>query len=107
MNWSRGLLRLWIVLALVWFCVAGIAATFIWSGDAPARESAAQWVQHEAECGTAEAPKSGPWCDFLPARDRLYPIPKATYLAVLGAPPLVLFLLGWLVLWAARGFRAA
>lgn len=102
MNWSKGLLRLWLVLSCVWVCVAGVAATIIWNNNAPARESAAHWARHEAECGTAGTPKSGP-CS-LPARDRLYPIPNAVYLAVVVVPPLALLVFGWLALWVARGF---
>jgi hypothetical protein len=102
MNWSKGLLRLWLVLSCVWVCVTGVAATIIWNNNAPARESAAHWARHEAECRTAGAPKSG--ACLLQARDRLYPIPNAVYLAVVVVPPLALLVFGWLALWVARGF---
>ena len=103
-NWSKGLLRLWLVVSCVWVCVAGAAATIIWNNDAPARESAAQWARHEAECGTAGAPQSGSACDILSARDRLYPIPNAAYLSLVVVPPLALLVFGWLAFWVARGF---
>jgi hypothetical protein len=104
MNWRQGLFRLWLVLAISWLIVGGGVAFAIWNADASARESATIWSEHEAQCG--DSSKRGPWCDFAPVRSREYPMPTAFYPDLVIGPPILLFILGWMGLWVARGFTA-
>jgi hypothetical protein len=52
MNPTRRLLQLWIVLSLVWGCVAGPIAILIWKRDAHVRAyeraAAAVWAKYES-----------------------------------------------------------
>jgi hypothetical protein len=107
MNWTKGLFRLWIVLALLWICTSGAIAAYIWRHDAGARSSAEIWAKHEEECGPPGQPKPGPWCDFLPAASRENPLPLGVYPAAIFGPPVLLFCLGWMGLWVASGFRGS
>jgi hypothetical protein len=103
MNWTRGLLRLWLVLSILWICAAGLAAIFVWNSDARLRASAAQLAEREAECGP-DAPNRGPWCNYADV-ERAYPAPFLVYTSFVLGPPIALFVLGWTGLWVARGFR--
>ncbi len=87
----------------------------IWNADTSARESARIWSEHDAQC--SDGSKRGPWCDFAPARSREHPMPTAFYPGLVLAPPafypglvlaplMLLFILGWMGLWVARGFSA-
>ena len=105
MNPTRRLLRLWIVLSLLWGCVAGPISILIWKRDAHARAyaraSAAVWAKYESDCASSK--RKGPLCDFPPAAPPVSAIPKAVYPAMVLGPPLLVFFLGWVRLWVARG----
>lgn len=96
MNPTRRLLQFWIVLSLLWCCVAGPISILIWKGDADARAyaraSAAVWAKYERDCSEA---RKAPLCDFPPAPP-VSAIPRYVYPAMVLGPPLLLFLLGWM-----------
>jgi hypothetical protein len=92
MNWTRGLLRAWMIVAGIW--VAGVASVVVMTvRNAPRAEA-------PAISATAE---HGPWEAYQPS-----PSPRVNFAAVgvtaLG-PPAVLFALGLAGVWIARGFR--
>jgi hypothetical protein len=107
MNPRRRLLLLWMVLSLLWCCVAGPIAILIWKRDAHARAytraSAAVWAKYESDCASSKT--KGPLCDFPPAPAPVSAIPKAVYPAMVLGPPLLLFFLGWMGLWVTSGLR--
>lgn len=107
MNPTRRLLQLWIVLSLVWGCVAGPIALLIWKRDAHVRAyeraAAAVWAKYESDCGPSKS--KGPLCDFPPAVPPASAIPKAVYPAMVLGPPLLLFFIGWIGLWVTSGLR--
>jgi hypothetical protein len=101
------LLRVWFGLSLVWGCALSAASVYVWKVDAPTRAAAAEWSRLVTECGTLQAPKTGPWCDLIPSAEHDYPIPLLVYPTVVLGPPILLFLVGWLGLWITRRFRFA
>jgi hypothetical protein len=92
-------------LSLVWVCTFCAASAYVWRVDAPTRVAAAEWTRFVTECGTPQAPKTGPWCDLIPSAEREYPIPLLVYPTVVLGPPTLLFIVGWLSLCVTRGFR--
>jgi hypothetical protein len=107
MNWVKGMLRAWFAFSLIWVCAFCVASAYVWNVDAPTRAAAAEWTRLVTECGTSQAPKSGPWCDLIPSAEREYPIPLLVYPTVVLGPPALLFIVGWLGMWVARGLRAS
>ena len=105
MNWVKWMLRVWFALSFTWVCVFCVASAYVWNVDAPARAAAAEWARLVTECGTPQVPKTGPWCDLIPSAERDYPVPLSVYPTVVFGPPILLFIVGWLGLWVARGFR--
>ncbi|QOG16591.1 MULTISPECIES: hypothetical protein [Bradyrhizobium] len=104
---SRRLLLLWIVLSLLWGCVAGSMAILVWKGDAHARAyeraSAAVWAKYDSDCASFKT--KAPLCDFPPAKPPVSAIPNFAYPAVVLGPPLVLFFFGWVWLGVTSGLR--
>ena len=87
MNWTRGLLRVWAVLALCW-----VGSTTLVMQD----------LIFPPSCSAHEA------CDFRPPS--LGPEPslqekRIEAAKLISVPPLGLLVLGFLVVWAVRGFR--
>ncbi len=79
MNWRRGLLRLWLALTIVWVAV---------------------WVVAVVVRATYWGPEQGSWEGY--GGMNLSALP---FVAVIVVPPVVVFGVGWLVLWVFRGFR--
>src|SRR6266545_1023444 len=69
MNWVNGMLRVWFALSFIWICAFCVASAYVWNVDAPARAAAAEWTRLVTECGTPQAPKTGPWCDLIPSAE--------------------------------------
>ena len=86
MNWARGLQRVWAVVAICWFglqtWLMRVAIKSAWDG----------WV---------DAPLDGKLQDYDAAILNIR-LEIAEWIVL---PPLGLLLLGFMVVWAARGFR--
>jgi hypothetical protein len=81
MNWRRGLFRLWLLASVLW--VGGC----LWLLD------------YSCFFGAY------PWCNWWVVR----PLLSSTYAEVLAktfGPPVILFLIGYALLWIGRGFRS-
>jgi hypothetical protein len=77
MNWSRGLFRLWLVGALLWVAIVGIASWTQIRGAFSKAEEAKQWdavgiLMLPVNCNAAKGnegtdfkkEEAGPWVDF-------------------------------------------
>jgi hypothetical protein len=127
MNWSRGLLRVWITLTILWLIVCGIVLIVEWphpldphqvqmmqEADCEVRRqirllkdimkgnvaNLGERTSEEAQCLLADEPRQLAEQRYSD-KVRWHVISFASGAAI---PPAVLFLLGWAGLWAARGF---
>ncbi len=113
MNWKRGFLRLWIVLAVVWIA-ASLLAMKPWReiGHLLA-ETPTVVIQPAPEVETEDARKARLLSHarqramYERARMLKHFAPKklGEFTVVALAPPVGVFLLGWLVAWVVGGFK--
>lgn len=98
MNWKRGLLRLWIVLALLWV----IGGVWVWwpamTGDCSPFGGRVADQRLDMACKLDEIPHDS----FLDSAIFDYRIDVAKWLFL---PPLTVLVCGYAVGWAAAGFR--
>jgi hypothetical protein len=89
MNWSRGLLRLWMVLSVLWLIIVG--AAFIAQPEP---------IFHFSDRDITKVPDRELLAAAASVRSQ-----QLTFLAAGLGVPATTFVLGWGLLWAVRGFR--
>jgi hypothetical protein len=108
MNWTRGLIRLWLVVSILWISVVGWLAYL--GGVVPRIAAAKQQACFEARKAD---PRLGnvfdcfdgggsPFADLVPWSNDIF-----TYGGWAFIPPLVLLFIGILIKWVMAGFRHA
>lgn len=109
MNWKRGFLRLWAIIAVVWIAGA-LEARKPWRDVgyllAEAPTVAVQQVP-EDETEASELARLRLEAQHLRAEARRQAAPDnlTQSAAFVFAPPFGLLIVGWLVVWVGRGFR--
>ena len=112
MNWKRGLLRLWAVVAVLWVGVA------FYSNDTVQRVRDAyavdDWTPVGPSAAAPVAPRdllaARPWENdpivsaAAPLKPSIWP-PLFDFAKLAFIPPLLLLALGYIGLWVGRGFR--
>jgi hypothetical protein len=94
MNWKRGLFRAWLVSSALW---SALWVLLNWSGIAASRSDLACLVSNGS---------SGPWCAYRLQGDiAVGGLEDWHFWVGLVVPPFALLLLGYILLWIARGFR--
>lgn len=109
MNWKRGFLRLWTIIAVVWIAGA-LEARKPWRdlgyllAEAP---TVAMQKVPEDETEAFELTRLRLEAQHLrvEARRQAAPNNLAQSAAIMFAPPFGLLIVGWLVVWVGRGFR--
>lgn len=97
MNIRRGMLRLWVVIAVGWAALAGYQS---WRHYAPLVGA----EQDRPECVKSPPP---PWCLFKTTEPRVgLTVALTTSAVIVAFPPLVLLVFGWLFGWIVKGFRS-
>ena len=93
MNWKRGLIRLWLVVAVLWFvAAAGVYAALF---------SKQETVAPESQDAPASGYRSKPYKPYTDEPD----VAEWWFLAVVAVVPLALFGIGATGYWVVRGFK--
>jgi len=95
MNWSRGLFRAWALTSALW---AAFWVLLNWAA-----------VAHGlSDLSCLIGSRSGPWCDYRNiGAITVGGLEDRAFWVVLVSPPFAVGLLGYALLWVARGFRKA
>ena len=113
MNWKRGLLRLWAVVAVLWVGVAFYSNDTVQRvRDAYAVDFAPSWEGHNMpltpeetkELAALEAEFGFSPSAAAPLKPSIWP-PIFDFAKLAFIPPLLLLALGYIGLWVGRGFR--
>jgi hypothetical protein len=115
-NWSRGLLRIWLVLSALWLAPMSVATVMNWPDaccDPQTHEVTDPAVLSELEKSTAGLQdKDAIDVEFLSRARRKHELAAkrrhemvAILLASTFLPPIGLLAIGYVVLWIGRGFR--
>jgi hypothetical protein len=97
MNWKRGLFRVWAAASLLW---AAFWTALNWAGVATSLSDLSCLVSGGG---------SGPWCKyhFIGGAITADGLEDRHFWIGLMAPPLAALLVGYMLLWIARGFRSS
>ncbi len=107
MNWTRGLVRLWVLSSIVWLLV-WVGLNVLESFNARNRSARPLTETDIVKC-MAENP--GPWCRYLRrgigtrvvVDDLRWPSPSQLSLGLI--PPIIVYAFGASLFWALSGFR--
>jgi hypothetical protein len=108
MNWSRGLLRGWIVCSVIWVSLCVVGAIGHWP-----RTPVDDWINPEASGpykglsrALTDAEVDASHSEYVRHRRAVWTHVGTMTLFAL-TPPVALFASGYVLLWVGRGFRKA